>query len=45
MRNNFFILLALIVSLCGSYGDTYIDNCRVVKVGEVGALELQQHMT
>jgi thiol-disulfide isomerase/thioredoxin len=25
----------------GNYGDTYIDNCRVVKVGEVGALELQ----
>lgn len=25
----------------GSYGDTYIDNCRVVKVGEDAALERQ----
>lgn len=25
----------------GSYGDTYIDNCRVVKVGEDAALELK----
>ena len=25
----------------GRYGDTYIDNCRVVKVGETAALELR----
>jgi thiol-disulfide isomerase/thioredoxin len=25
----------------GSYGDTYIDNCRAVKVGETAALELR----
>lgn len=25
----------------GNYGKSYIDNCRVVKVGEVGALELK----
>lgn len=26
----------------GDYGDTYIDNCRVVKVGETAALELKE---
>ena len=25
----------------GNYGDTYVDNCRVVKVGEEAALELK----
>jgi hypothetical protein len=25
----------------GYYGDTYLDNCRVVKVGEEAALELK----
>jgi hypothetical protein len=25
----------------GSYGDTYIDNCRAVKVGETANLELR----
>ena len=25
----------------GNYGDTYIDNCRAVKVGETAELELR----